>query len=66
VNSVAERRFVTRSGTGVHCERVTGDPGFEVEKVTEPSYGDDWMAQCSTGEAVFIDDMLLSQGMSVG
>jgi len=60
LETLSERRGCTRSGTQMY---EMSQPVSDTDSVGQP-LPHRWAAQCSTGEAVFIDDMSPAQGMA--
>ena len=58
LDSMSERRCSTRSGSQVY---EVAEPVSDTDSVGQPLHHR-WAPQCSTGEAVFIDDILPSEG----
>ena len=58
LDTVSERKCSTRSGTQVY---EVSEPLSGTDSVGQPLHHR-WAPQCSTGEAVFIDDILPAQG----
>ena len=60
MESVSQRTCATRSGSQVYD---VAEPVSEADAVGQPIHHR-WAAQCSTGEAVFIDDIPSALGTS--